>query len=50
MRVKIVDGSTYSIIKRAPAIGRRDHVWVGDNGQEIELTDEEVAELLPESP
>lgn len=46
MRVKIISGSTYSIIKRAPALGRRDYVWVGDNGQEIELTDEEAAELL----
>lgn len=46
MTVKILDGATYTIIKRASAPGRRDYVWVGDNGQEIELTDEEAAELL----
>lgn len=46
MTVKILDGGTYTIIERASAPGRRDYAWVGDNGQEIGLTDEVVAELL----
>lgn len=46
MTVKILDGATYSIIKRTPEPGKRDFVWVGDNGSEIELTDDEAAELL----
>ncbi|GAA2178106.1 hypothetical protein GCM10009847_06800 [Leucobacter tardus] len=46
MTVKILDGATYSIIKRPPEPGKRDYVWVGDDGNEIELTAEEAAELL----
>jgi hypothetical protein len=46
MQVKILEGATYSIIRRPAAPGQRDYVWVGDNGQELELTDEEAAELL----
>lgn len=46
MTVKILDGATYTIIRRACAPGQRDYVWVGDNGQEIELTEEETAEFL----
>jgi hypothetical protein len=46
MTVKILDGATYTIMKRASASGPRDYVWVGDNGQEIELTNEEAGALL----
>lgn len=47
MEIKIQDGSTYTLIKRANvAAGQNAYRWVGDNGQEIELTDEEAAELL----
>lgn len=48
MKVKILDGATYSIIKRAPKSGQWDYVWVGDNGREIELTEEEAAQLRQE--
>ncbi|WP_158270283.1 hypothetical protein [Mycetocola zhujimingii] len=46
MTVKILDGATYTIIRRASVPGQRDYVWVGDNGQEIELTEEEAADFL----
>ncbi|MBD1594397.1 hypothetical protein HC744_20450 [Arthrobacter sp. S1_S22] len=47
MDIKIQDGSTYTLIKRANvAAGQQAYRWVGDNGQEIELTEEEAAELL----
>lgn len=47
MTVKIQDGATYTIIERSPpAAGQRAYCWLGDNGQELELTDEEAAELL----
>lgn len=46
-RVKIVGGATYALTKRSnPASNQRSHYWLGDNGQELELTDEEAAELL----
>lgn len=46
-RIKIVGGATYSLTKRAhPRPDQRSHYWLGDNGQEIELTDEEASELL----
>lgn len=47
MNIKIQDGSTYTLIKRSNvAGGQQAYRWVGDNGQEIELTEEEAAELL----
>ncbi|MGC5077884.1 hypothetical protein [Agrococcus sp. DT81.2] len=47
MTVKIEDGATYTIIERPrPAEGQPTHRWVGDNGHEIELTDDEAARLL----
>lgn len=47
MEIKIQDGATYTIIKRANvAAGQQPYRWVGDNGQEIELTEAEAAELL----
>lgn len=46
MTVKILDGATYTIIERPrPEQGQARHRWVGDNGREIELTDEEAAAL-----
>lgn len=46
MRVKVIDGATYSVVKRKhPAEGQRDYYWLGDNGQEIEMTEGEAAEL-----
>ncbi len=45
--VKTIDGSTFTLIARKhPEPGQRSHYWLGDNGQEIELTDTEAAELL----
>ncbi|GAA3406081.1 hypothetical protein [Pseudarthrobacter polychromogenes] len=47
MEIKIQDGSTYTLIKRTNVTaGQQAYRWVGDNGQEIELTEEEAAELL----
>jgi hypothetical protein len=44
--VKVQDGATYTVVKRSsPAAGQRSHYWLGDNGQEIELTHEEAARL-----
>ena len=46
-RVKVVEGATFSLTKRShPTPDQRSHYWLGDNGQEIELTDDEAAELL----
>jgi hypothetical protein len=43
-RVKILDGATYTLTERtSPAPGQRTHYWLGDNGREIELTEEEDA-------
>ena len=48
MRVKIFDGATYSIVKRPrPAPGQSEYYWLGDNGRELDLTDDEARELLP---
>lgn len=45
-RVKVLNGATYTLTQRSrPSPGQRSHYWLGDNGQEIELTDEEAAEL-----
>lgn len=45
-RVKVVDGATYALTERArPASDQPSLYWLGDNGQELELTDEEAAEL-----
>lgn len=42
-QVKVVDGATYAIVKRTnPLEGQRAHCWLGDNGLELELTDEEA--------
>lgn len=44
MTVKIQDGATYTIVKRSrPDSGQRLYYRLGDNGQELELTDEEAA-------
>lgn len=41
--VTIVDGASYTLLRHVnPALGQRHHCWVGDNGAEIELTDEEA--------
>lgn len=46
-KVRVQDGATYSVVKRLqPSAGQRSHYWLGDNGQEIELTEKEIAELL----
>ncbi len=46
MRVKILDGATYSVVKRSkPSEGQRDYYWLGDNGRELELTDSEWNEF-----
>lgn len=45
-RVKIVDGATYTIVQRAAVRpGQRMHYWLGDDGTELELTDEEASQL-----
>lgn len=45
--VKVQNGATYTLIKRSrPSPGQNDTYWLGDNGQEIELTEEEAANLL----
>ncbi|MBO1900928.1 hypothetical protein J4H92_03070 [Leucobacter weissii] len=42
--VKIVDGATYTLVRRDdPPPGRRAHCWLGDNGWELELAEEEAA-------
>ena len=47
MMVKIQDGATYTVVKRShPAPEQGAYYWLGDNGQELELTAEEAAELL----
>lgn len=44
--VKVHDGATYTVVKRSsPASGQRSHYWLGDNGQEIELTHDEAARI-----
>lgn len=43
--VKIIDGAGYTLLRRTdPQPGQRHHCWVGDNGSELELTDEEASE------
>lgn len=43
--VRIIDGATYTLLRRTnPQPGQRHHCWVGDNGVELELTDEEAIE------
>ncbi|MEL5990629.1 hypothetical protein ACOKGD_04865 [Microbacterium phosphatis] len=45
-KIKIENGASYTLIARSdPATGQQDHRWVGDNGHEIELTEDEAAEL-----
>lgn len=47
MRVKILDGATYAVVKRKkPSADQWDYYWLGDNGREIELSDGERAEFL----
>ncbi len=44
--VKIQDGATYTVVKRSnPTVGRDSHYWLGDNGQEIALTQGETSAL-----
>lgn len=46
MTVKIEDGATYTLIARPrPADGEAPIRWVGDDGRELELTDDEAAAL-----
>lgn len=46
MTAKIQSGATYTVVKRKhPAAEQRAYYWLGDNGQELELTDEEAKEL-----
>jgi hypothetical protein len=46
-RVKVQDGATYTVIKRQrPGPDQDAYYWLGDNGQEIELTEKEIADLL----
>ncbi|MGV0111782.1 hypothetical protein [Arthrobacter sp. CP30] len=43
---KVHGGATYTLIMRPrPDAGERAHYWLGDNGDTIELTDEEAARL-----
>ncbi|WDF33719.1 hypothetical protein PTW37_01965 [Arthrobacter agilis] len=45
--VKVLDGATYTLVKRSsPAAGQGSHYWLGDNGQEIDLTHDEASRLL----
>lgn len=51
MTVKIQDGATFTVVKRAhPATGQPAYYWLGDNGQELELSDDEAAEHLEGIP
>lgn len=46
LHIKILNGATYSIIQRPnPQPGQRNYYWLGDNGTEIELKDEEARRL-----
>ncbi|MHA7285940.1 hypothetical protein ACX80I_06660 [Arthrobacter sp. MDT3-44] len=46
-RVKVQNGATYTVTKRSrPGRGQRPYFWLGDNGQEVDLTEKEIAELL----
>lgn len=43
---RILDGVSYTILRRPhPIPGQRHHCWVGDNGAEIELTEQEASTL-----
>ncbi|MBE1513722.1 hypothetical protein [Nesterenkonia halotolerans] len=45
--VKVQNGATYTVTKRPrPRPGQGSFYWLGDNGQEIELTEQETAELF----
>jgi hypothetical protein len=46
-RVKVQNGTTYTVVKRRRS-GPDQHAyyWLGDNGQEIGLTEKEIADLL----
>lgn len=46
MEAKIQNGATYTVVSRSnPAVGQRTYYWLGDHGKELELTDDEVADL-----
>lgn len=46
MRVKIENGATYTITRRTrPASGQSEYYWLGDNGRELDLSEEERSEL-----
>lgn len=46
MKPKIQDGATYTVVKRShPAAGQQAFYWLGDNGRELELTEEETDQL-----
>jgi len=43
VQVKVADGATYTIVRRKnPQPGRPAYYWLGDDGAELELTDEEI--------
>ncbi len=45
--VKVENGATFTLVERkSPRPGQRSHYWLGDNGQELELSDDEATELL----
>jgi hypothetical protein len=46
-RVKVQNGATYTVIKRrSPGPDQHAYYWLGDNGQESEFTEKEIADLL----
>lgn len=45
--VKVENGATYTVVSRShPNPGQQSYYWLGDNGREIELTEQETADLL----
>jgi hypothetical protein len=45
MVVKILDGATNTVIEWLPTPVQREHSWLGDNGRELELTEEPAEHL-----
>lgn len=39
--IKVQDGVTYTIVERRPISDQFKYYWLGDNGEELELTWEE---------
>lgn len=42
--VKVQGGATYTIIERLPASDPPVYYWLGDNGAELEITEEEASQ------